>query len=182
MRMAVLVLGLVGWAAAPGLPPSLAQIQRFADSPGPYHDVTVTAADANAYWQGPGATRLPAGVSSLRLSAEPGVLTGSARVAFDQLGAHAQESWLLKMLHGAHTVAARARVVSAHAPRATLTVEQVWLDGHEIPGLVVDAAIAAFVTVEHPELGRTFSVPLPRHASSVSEGQGWIRVHYPQGS
>lgn len=181
--MAVLLLGLLGWGAAvPGLPPSLAQIQRYADSPGPYHDVTVTAADANAYWQGPGATRLPAGVSSLSLNAEPGVLTGSARVDFDQLRAHAQASWLLNMLRGTHTVAARARVVSGQAPRATLTIEQVWLDGHEIPGLVLDTAIAAFVTAQHPDLGRTFSVPLPRHASSVSEGQGWIRVHYPQGS
>ncbi|MGH9518091.1 MAG: hypothetical protein ACRD2D_00510 [Terriglobales bacterium] len=183
MRMAALLLvGWIGLGAVPGLPPSLAQIERYSHSAGPYRDVSVTAADADAYWQGPGAARLPAGVSDVRMNAEPGALTGSARVDFDQLRSQGKDAWLLAMFRGVHTVAARAAVVSATAPRATLTIQQVWLDGREIPGFLVDAAIAAFVTAKHPKLGRTFTVPLPRHATAVTEGRVWIRVHYPEGS
>lgn len=182
MKVAALVLMLAGLGATPGLPPSLAEIQRQAQSRGPYHDVTVTAADADAYWAGAGAARLPAGVSQVHMSAEAGALTGSARINFDKLPSHGQTGWILMMFRGVHTVAARAAVNSASAPRASLTITQVWLDGHEVPGFLVDAALAAFVTSRYPDVGRTFTVPLPRHSDTVSEGRGWILVHYPHGS
>lgn len=182
MKLAWIAVVLLGWSAAPGLPPSLAEIQRQAQSPGPYHDVIITAADADAYWAGAGAARLPAGVSQVHLSAEPGALTGSARIDFDQLPKQGNAGWMLTMFRGVHTVAARATINSALAPRASLTITQVWLDGHEVPNLLVDAALAAFVTSRYPDVGRTFTAPLPRHSSTISEGKGWIQVHYPHGS
>lgn len=182
MKLAAVLALVVAMGMSPGLPSSLAEIQRQAQSPGPYRDVTVTAADADAYWAGAGAARLPQGVSEVRLNAEPGALTGSARIDFDHIAAHGQAGWMLMMFRGVHAVAARAVVNSAVAPRATLTITQVWLDGHEIPEFLVNAALAAFVTSRYPNIGRTFTVPLPRHASEVSEGKGWIQVHYPHGS
>ncbi|MGH9483322.1 MAG: hypothetical protein ACRD1L_14635 [Terriglobales bacterium] len=176
LAIAVVALGLAA-QSLPGLPPSLALIQRFAHSPGPYRDVTVTTNEANAYLAGSGAERLPRGVSQVVIATEPGVVAGTALVDFDQLGRTSNPE--LMFFNGQHRVAIRVRVDSASAPLAYLTVTEVRLDGVVIPNWLVDAAARAFVQPHHPGVGRNFTAPLPAHASSVSVGRAQATVHYP---
>jgi len=174
------VLAAAAWlgAQAPaGVPPSWARVGRYARSAGPYRDVTLTAAEANRYFAGPGAARLPAGVSQVALAARPGEVSGSAQVDFDQLAKTGNP--LLQMFAGEHTLAVRARVDSAVAPRAQLTVTAVRLDGALIPDWLLDAAARAFLQPKYPALGRHFSVPLPRHATRASVGDNAVVLHYP---
>jgi len=173
--LALAVIGLAAQAA----PRWLRQIQANAGSRGPYRDVTVTQAEANAYWSGEGARLLPKGLSQVAMSAAPGELSGRARVDFDQIEAQHGGNPLLWMFRGAHLIAVRARVDSAVAPAARLTVTEVRVDGQVIPNLLVDAALAAFVQPKHPEIGRQFAVALPEHVTSVTVGAGTVTLHYP---
>jgi len=180
MRRLGIVLASAVWLLAQspaGMPASWALIASYARSAGPYHDVTLTAAEANRYFAGPGAARLPAGISQVVLAAEPGVLSGTALVDFDQLAKTGNP--LLQMFSGEHRLAVRARVDSAQAPRAQLTVTEVRLDGAVVPNWLLDAAARAFLQPKYPTLGRHFSVPLPRHASGASVGDNAVVLHYP---
>ncbi|HEY7855666.1 MAG TPA: AsmA family protein [Terriglobales bacterium] len=160
------------------LPPSIARIVAYAHSPPPYHDVTVTAEAVNQYWAGAGKATLPAAVSHLVLSAEPGWLTGSAEVDFDRLRQSASRNPLLQLFTGTHTIAARARLDSGSAPEAHLTVTEVRLDGEVVPNFLIDAAVAAFVHVRYPKLGRSFTIALPLHCTSVTLANNAAVFHY----
>lgn len=125
-----LAIALLAQAGGP-LPAPLELIVQFAHSSGPYHDVIIRDADADAYFTGAGAARLPAGVSDLRLAAKPDTISGRARVDFDKLPRVPLVNPLLILFSGQHTVDATAHVDSAKAPQAQLTITSLALDGHE---------------------------------------------------
>jgi len=181
MRVLILLLavGLLAVAQAGGaLPASLALIVQFAHSSAPYHDVAISDADADAYFAGPGAVRLPVGVSHLRLAAQAGVISGMARIDFSKLPRAPLIDPLLILFSGVHQVEADARVDSSQAPAAQLTVTTVKLDGDTIPNSLIDAALAVLVQPQHPNIGRTFQVPLPPHATSATVQDGEVVIHY----
>lgn len=175
--LAFVIAALVA-APQAGLPPSLARIERYAHSSGPYHDVTVRADEVNSYLNS-SSGRLPRGVSQVSLgSSSPDVVFGSALVDFDQLSQGGSSSPLLQLFSGQHRVAVRAHVDSASAPDAHLTVTEVRLDDAVIPNWLVDAAIRAFLQPRHPNLGLSFTLPLPTHATSVMLATNSLTVHY----
>lgn len=179
MRRLILLAGLCLFSLAQAaLPAPLALIEQYEHSSGPYHDVTIRDADADAYFAGAGKSTLPKGVSQLKLAAKPDTIMGSAHVDFGQLPRPPLLNPLLILFSGQHVVMASAHVDSAQAPAAQLTVTSVSLDGHEIPMSVVDAAIAFFVQPRHPDISRTFHVPLPAHATSATVTDGAVIVHY----
>lgn len=165
--------------AAQSLPGCFALIRQYAHSAGPYRDVQISDADADLYWVGPGAAKLPKGVSNLRFDLEPGGLTGSALVDFDQLARNGNANPLLSLFSGTHTIQVRTRLVSGSAPAVRLAVTEVRMDGRVLPQLLVDAALAAFVTPRHPAIGRSFTVPLPTHALAAEFQTGDVVIHYP---
>ena len=170
-------------AAVPVLrePASIALIERYARVGGPYHDVAVSDADADAYWAGAGKRRLPAGVSQVRMRLEPGAIVARARVDFQRLAPGAGRDPLLALFSGTHRITVRAQLDSGRAPRAKLTVTEVRLDGSEIPTVLVDTAIAVLIQPRHPGFSRMFSVALPRHALSVAARAGNVLFRYPRG-
>lgn len=168
-------------AQSGGVGGALARIAAYEHSRGPYQDVTLSSAEANAYFAGPGKASLPKGVSDLQMRFEPGVVIGTATVDFDRLPAAANLGYWQYLFRGTHRVEAHARLDSGRMPRAHFTITEVALDGIAIPNSLIDLAIDAFVRPRHPDVGRRFSVPLPKHAESVSIGQGLVVLHYPGG-
>jgi hypothetical protein len=185
LLLIVLVLAAALAAAAGRLPQAssfqakLDQIVQNEDAPGPWSDVTLTAADANAWFAGPGAQKLPNGVKRLVVSSQPGEITGNATINFDEIEGRKQGNPLLSMIFsGTHEVVASAHVDSAQAPAAKLTVDTVRLDGQRIPNALIDFAVDTFIRPTHPEIGRTFQVSLPKHVKSAVLGTNQVTLRY----
>lgn len=182
----LILLGVAVLAAGVGRIPQtsafqsrLNQIVQNENSAGPWSDVTLTAAEANAWFAGPGAKKLPQGVKRLIVSSQPGEITGNATINFDEIEGRKQGNPLLSMIFsGTHEVVASAHVDSAQAPAAKLTVDTVRLDGQRIPNALIDFAVDTFIRPTHPEIGRTFQVPLPKHVKSAVLGTNEVTLRY----
>lgn len=182
LLLTVLVLLAVAVGRVPqtsGFQAKLDQIAHNEDSPGPWRDVTLTAAEANAWFAGPGAQKLPRGVKRLVVNSQPGEITGDATIDFDEIEGRKQGNPLLSIIFsGTHEVVASAHVDSALAPAAKLTVDTVRLDGQRIPNMLIDFAVDTFIRPTHPEIGRTFQVPLPKHVKSAILGANQVTLRY----
>lgn len=147
-------------------------IERQAETRGPYKPVTLSAADATAWFAGPGASDLPTGVSDLHLAATPNSVTGSAEVDFAKLPVHSM------FFTGRHDVSAQAHFDGAYNGAAHFTLTTVALDGTAIPNFLVELAIRTFIQPKHPEIGTSFAVQLPAHVRGAMLGNGWARLEY----
>jgi hypothetical protein len=168
-----------GRDAASSLKSKIATIEANEKIPGPHPDVTITAAEANAYFADPAS--LPKGVSNFKVSSAPAEIAGAADIDFDQLKAQHSGNLnpLVAMLFsGVHHVTGRAHVDSAIAPDAQLTIDEVAIDGEVIPNNLIDFAIREFVAPKYPEIGRTFKVSLPNNVKSVTVGDNQVTLHY----
>jgi hypothetical protein len=122
-------------------------------SPRPSQTPTVfTEAEVNAYLASDN-VRLPAGVESVKLEGEDGVITGTAHVDFDRVreGVHSSNP-LLSIFSGVHDV-----VVVAHAHgaqgRGHVHVDSVSIDDMEVPHFVLQLFVDKFLTPKYPDLG-----------------------------
>src|SRR5437763_932781 len=96
-----------------------------------------TEQETNAYLAS-GQVKLPQGVQSVQLQGQPDVITGTARVDFDQLKAGVKTSNpLLSMFSGVHdlTVVAHARGTNH---KGYVQVDSASLDGVEIPRFALE--------------------------------------------
>jgi hypothetical protein len=97
----------------------------------------VTAEEWNAYLN-EGGVKLPAGLSHLHISSEPGMAHAQARVDFDRLTANrTRGNPLLFLFTGTHQVAITARAEGADG-MGTVHVESVAFDGLEIPRIALE--------------------------------------------
>lgn len=165
-------------AAARQFQRQLDLLERQADSRSPYQPVTLTAEEADAWFAGPGASHLPQGVTHLRLTAQPGEIGGTADMDFDRLPHGSISPLLAELFTGQHTLSAEARLNSVADGVAHLTVTSVAIDGENVPLMLVDAAIRAFIQPSHPEISRNFTVQLPAHVTGIALGNGWARLEY----
>jgi hypothetical protein len=130
---------------------------------------TLTEPEANAYFAS-GNVKLPAGVQSLRLAAEPEVITGDAQIDFDRVreGTHSSNP-LLSMFSGVHEV-----VVVAHAHggggQGFVHVDSVALDGVEIPHFVLELFVEKFLTPKNPQIGMDSQFTLPDRIDTATVG------------
>lgn len=126
-----------------------------------------TEQEANAYFAS-GDVKLPAGVQSVTFQGEPGIITGNARVDFDQLRTVRGSNPLLSIFSGIHNV-----VVVAHAHGAGgkgfVQVDSVSLDGVEIPPFVLELFVEKYLRPKYPNLGidSQFSLPARVDAAAV---------------
>lgn len=168
---------LLAVAPPPSLSPAarrfaakLAEIQRYETAPPrPGRTVILEAEGAQAYLNS-GAVDLPAAVSHLVLSSRPGFIQGAADIDFDRLpraGGGLTAGLASSVFSGVHHVTAEARLDAGDAPAARLTLLNLTLDGEHIPNWLLDLALREFVQPKHPEIARTFSVPLPAGARSA---------------
>jgi len=179
-----LVLALVAVPAAPQPSAARASTRSLADSmqrkldyveangrrPHPDPKPTVISEDeANAYVAA-GRVNLPAGVKSLRFAGTPGVITGNARVDFDQLTAEQRTSNpLLSMFSGLHDV-----VVVSHASAAAgmgrVVVDSVSLDGTEIPRFVLEMFVKHYLQPKYPDIGLDSTFRIPSRVNTAAVG------------
>ena len=97
----------------------------------------LSASEWNAYLN-EGGIKLPEGVTSVRISSEPGVAHGDAEIDFDRLTANrTRNNPLLALFTGMHHVTATARVAAANGI-GTVEVDSVLFDGVEVPRLALE--------------------------------------------
>jgi hypothetical protein len=129
-----------------------------------------TEAEVNAYLASDN-VRLPAGVQSVKLEGEDGVITGNARVDFDRIreGSHSSNP-LLSVFSGVHDV-----VVVAHAHgvggRGQVQVDSVSIDNIEVPRFVLQLFVEKFLTPKYPELGLDSQFKLPDRIDTATVGR-----------
>jgi hypothetical protein len=108
--------------------------------------------EINAYFAA-GKVKLPAGVESVSFQAQPGVITASCRVDFDEVraGRHSANP-LLSLFSGVHNVVvvANARGVGG---QGLVEVQTVTLDDVEIPRFVLEMFVEKFLKPKYPNIG-----------------------------
>jgi hypothetical protein len=151
----------------------LNHIEANARSPHPNPSPTIfTEPEVNAYLASDD-VQLPAGVQSVKLEGEPGMITGRARIDFDRIreGAHSLNP-LLGIFTGIHDVVV---VTHAHGDggRGYVHVDSVSLDNIEVPRFMLQLFVEKFLQPKYPELGldSRFSLPDRIYTAVVGEHQ-----------
>ena len=108
-----------------------------------------------------GEVKLPAGVQSVHLEGETGLVKGTARVDFDEVrSGHNSANPLLSVFTGTHVV-----IVSAHAHgeggQGFVQVDSVLLDGVPIPRFLLQLFAEKYLQPKHPEIGLDSQFVLP---------------------
>jgi hypothetical protein len=129
----------------------------------------LTEQEVNAYFAS-GNVKLPAGVRSVAFQAQPGVVTATSQVDFDQLKA-GRNSYnpLLSIFSGLHDV-----IVTAHAHGARgegeVHVDSVSLDGVEIPRFVLELFVEKYLKPKYPNIGLDSRFALPARIDAATIG------------
>ncbi len=134
-----------------------------------------TEQEINAYFAA-GRVELPAGVRSVNFQGEPGFVTATTRVDFDQLKAGRNSSHpLLSIFSGLHDV-----VVTAHGHgaggRGIVHVDSVSLDGVEIPRFVLQLFVEKYLQPKYPNVGLDSRFGLPDRIDTAVVGQHRLTV------
>jgi hypothetical protein len=130
---------------------------------------TFTEQEANSYLASD-KVKLPAGVQSVKLQGEPGIITGEAQVDFDRIreGAHSSNP-LLSIFSGVHDV-----VVIAHAHgrdgKGYVDVDSISLDGVAIPEFVLELFVEKLLQPKYPQIGLDSQFALPDRIDTAAVG------------
>jgi len=136
---------------------------------------TFTEQEVNAYLAS-GRLEFPAGVQSVRLQGQPGIVTADTRVDFDRLRAGINSSNpLLSIFTGVPDV-----IVVSHAHglkgKAFVHVDSVSLDGVEIPRFVLQLFIDKYLRPKYPQAGLDSQFALPDKIDSATAGSHTLTV------
>lgn len=163
-------------AATSSMQRKLQHIQSNGALPHPDQTPTeFTEQEVNAYFAS-GAVKLPVGVQSVTFQGQPGIVTGTARVDFDQLKSGRRSSNpLLSVFSGIHDV-----VVVAHARGAgaqgLVNVDSVSLDGIEIPRFVLQLFVEKYLQPKYPNIGLESRFALPARVDIATVGHHKLTV------
>lgn len=135
----------------------------------------MTEQEVNAYLAS-GRIKLPSGVQSLQLRGDPGVVTGTSRVDFDQVKAGQRNANpLLSVFSGIHDV-----VVVAHAHgvghQGLVHVDSVSLDGIEIPHFALELFVEKYIQPRYPGIGIDSRFNLPDKIDTAVIGRREMTV------
>ena len=121
---------------------------------------TLSDAEINAYFS-EGGVKWPDGVSEVRIEDQPAVINGSGLVDFDKVTAKNRSSNpLLALFTGVHTVRVTAQAAAVHG-RASIKVQNVSLDGLDIPRPALEYFVEKYLQPKYPEadLDSVFGMP-----------------------
>jgi hypothetical protein len=174
------VLSIVGQqpasSPATSMQKKLAFIESNAKSNPPSRHPTILAEqEINAYFAS-NEVELPDGVKSVRFSEQPGVITGNARVDFDQIkSGRSSYNPLLAMFSGTHDI-----VVIAHAHgtggRGYVHADSVSLDGVSIPRFVLQLFVDRYLHPKYPDIGLDSEFELPDRIDTATVGQHQVTI------
>lgn len=154
----------------------LHRIEGNGRSPQPDPAPTIfTEQEVNAYLASDNVT-LPAGVQSVKLEGQPGIITGRAHVDFDRIREGIRLSNpLLSIFSGVHDI-----VVVAHAHGAAgkgyVQVDSVFIDGIEVPRFVLELFVEKFLQPKYPQLGLDSQFRLPDRIDTATVGSHELTV------
>ena len=135
----------------------------------------ISANEANAYFA-EGGVKLPVGVKSVALRSTPGIITAQTRIDFDEITASRQSmNPLLMVFTGQHDVEIVARA-SASGHTGTVEVEQVWIDGLEVPRMALEYFVERYVTPKYPGVGLTSRFRMPSRIDVATVGENSANV------
>jgi hypothetical protein len=135
----------------------------------------LTEQEINAYLAS-GAVQLPAGVHGVRLHGESGVVTGNARVDFDQIKAgQGSANPLLSVFSGVHDVVAVAHAHGANH-QGIVHIDSVSLDGVEIPNFVLQLFAEKYIAPRYPGIGIDSRFTLPDKIDTATVGLHQVAV------
>jgi hypothetical protein len=166
----------VNTAAADSMEQKISYIEQNAVAARPNPAPTkLTEQEINAYLAS-GRLQLPAGVQSLQLQGDPGVVTAKSRVDFDQVKAGQRNSNpLLSVFSGVHDV-----LVIAHAHgvghQGLVHVDSVSLDGIEIPHFALELFVQKYIQPRYPGIGIDSRFNLPDKIDTAVIGQHEVTV------
>src|SRR5215471_1566340 len=171
MKLAgIVVLATALWAATPqpaqhrpaeSMQRKLDHIQQNAAKPRPDQTPTVLTEDEINDYFAAGRVKLPQGVKRVTLSGQPGNVTGTAVVDFDEVraGQHTSNP-LLGIFSGTHDVRVEADAAGAGGI-ARFHVRTVSLDGTEIPRFVLELFVNKFLKPKYPNVGLDSQFQMP---------------------
>jgi hypothetical protein len=120
--------------------------------------------------------RLPAGVESVKLQGEAGVVTGTTHVDFDRIraGVHSSNP-LLSMFSGVHDVVV---VAHAHGESGTgyVRVDSVSIDGVEVPHFVLELFVEKYLNPKYPQIELDSQFALPDRIDKATVGEHELTV------
>ena len=151
----------------------LEYLRHNAARPTPDPKPTVLAKrEANAYFN-EGGVKLPKGVTSVRLAAQPGVLDGHALVDFEAImQAKGSTNPLLSLFSGEHDVHILAQA-GGSAGTGTIRVQSAYLDDIEVPQMALQFFAQHYITPRYPHVGvtSTFKLPLRIDSAVIEAGR-----------
>ncbi len=121
---------------------------------------TLSDAEINAYFE-EGGIKWPDGVSDVRIEDQPAVINGTGLVDFDKVTAKNRSSNpLLALFSGVHTVRVTAQAAAVHG-RGSVKVQNVSLDGLDIPRPALEYFVQKYLQPKYPEadLDSVFGMP-----------------------
>jgi len=132
-------------------------------------------AEINAYFAS-GNIDLPAGVQSVALQEQPGIVIGTSRVDFDQLKA-GKNSYnpLLSVFSGVHDVVATAHAYGVKR-EGFVHVDSVSIDGVEVPQFVLELFVQKYLKPKYPNVGIDSRFALPARVDAATIGLHKVTV------
>jgi hypothetical protein len=153
-----------------------ARIQTNGRSSNPSQAPTVVSEqEINAYLASP-QIELPAGVESVKLQGQPGIIDGTARIDFDKVraGVHSSNP-LLAIFSGIHEV-----VVDTHAHGAGrqgyVHVDSVSIDGIEVPRFALELFVEKYLQPKYPQIGLDSRFALPNRIDMATVGEHQVTI------
>jgi hypothetical protein len=176
----VVAAGFLPAAGRPDSSPTMQQklqhLQENAALPQPDQTpTTFTQQEVNDYVASK-QVKLPRGVQSVRFSSEPEVITGNARVDFDEVkSGKGSANPLLSVFSGVHDVDVIARAHGA-GHMGYVQVQTVTLDGVEIPRFVLQLFVEKYLQPKYPGVGLDSQFSLPYKIDTAAVGKNQLTV------
>jgi hypothetical protein len=137
--------------------------------------IDLTEREANAYFS-EGGVKLPKGVSTLRLTSQPGVIDAHAQVDFEKImEGKGSANPLLSLFSGVHEVHIVAQAAGV-AGTGTIRTQSADLDGIELPQMLLQFFAQHYITPKYPNVGVTSTFKLPLHIDSAVVGAGGVQL------
>lgn len=151
-------------------------IETNAERNPPEQKPTMITADEFTAWLNGGGVPLPAGVSNVKISSVPAVVTANARVDFDKLTAGAQTSNpLLSMFSGVHDVTVTAQASGAQG-MGSVRIDSMLIDGVKVPRMALQYAVDKWIKPKYPNVGLDSQFELPARIDVAVVGKNEVTL------
>ena len=151
-------------------------ISTNADRQPPVRKPTAITTEEFAAWLNGGGVALPPGVSDVKFSSVPAVITANARVDFDKLTAGAKSANpLLSIFSGVHDVEMTAQASGAQG-MGSVRVESMSIDGMKVPRIAMQYAVDKYLKPKYPNVGLDSKFQLPARIDVAVVGDNVVTL------